>query len=121
MLDRLSIVKELQESNEEHEQNTIAQLIPPEVQEQLGAIKARYAKVQAKLGTEAAALTADIKQQVLAIGHTVTGESHQAKWVKGRTSWDTRALTGYAIAHPEVLELKKTGNPSVSIAPVKGK
>ena len=63
-------------------------------------------------------LTADVKQTVLFKGETAKGDHLQAVWMKGRTSWDTKALKGYAVSHPEITVLQKTGKPSVSIRKV---
>jgi hypothetical protein len=38
--------------------------------------------------------------------------------VKGRVSWDTKALDGYAVAHPEIEKLRIEGAPTVRIAKV---
>lgn len=58
---------------------------------------------------------------VLEKGESIKGELLQAVFSKGRTTWDTPALAGYAIAHPELNKLKKVGKPSVSIREVKEK
>jgi hypothetical protein len=60
-------------------------------------------------------LTEEIKADVLAAGQSVTGAHLQAVWVKGRVSWDTRRLDGYAAAHPEITAFRKIGEPTVSI------
>lgn len=80
-------------------------------------IKALDASLR-EIGDETAALTQEIKEAVLKIGNTVPGSFLQAVWNKGRTSWDTKALVGYAVSHPELNGLKKVGNPSVSIRKV---
>lgn len=59
-----------------------------------------------------------IKESVLSIGEPVKGEFLQAIFIKGRVSWDTKGLDGYAVAHPEILIFKKTGEPSVSLKKV---
>lgn len=58
---------------------------------------------------------------VLKVEESVKGERLQAAFTKGRTTWDTSALSGYALAHPELEKLKKVGKPSVSIREVKNK
>jgi len=40
---------------------------------------------------------------------------YKAIYVKGRITWNTKALIGYAIAYPEVEQFKKVGKPSVKI------
>ena len=65
-----------------------------------------------------AALEAEIKQAVISAGTTVKGSFIQAVFTKGRVSWDTKSLDGYAVAHPELLSLRKVGEPSVSLRAV---
>ena len=47
------------------------------------------------------------------------GSLLHAIYAAGRASWDTKALEGYAVAHPEILQFKKVGEPSVSIREMK--
>ena len=56
-----------------------------------------------------------IKATTLGIEETIKGDSLYAVFSKPRTSWDTKGLDGYAIAHPEVTAFRKVGKPSVSI------
>jgi len=57
----------------------------------------------------------DIKYAVLVLGESVKSEHIQAQYVKARVSWNTKALDGYAVAHPELESLRTTGEPSVRI------
>jgi hypothetical protein len=61
------------------------------------------------------ALIGEIKEAVLEHGSTIKGEDLMAVWSKGRTSWDTKKLDGFAAAHPEILQFKSSGKPSISI------
>jgi len=60
-----------------------------------------------------------INKAVLESGESIQGEKLQAVFSKGRTTWDAKSLSGYALAHPEINELKKVGKPSVSIREIK--
>lgn len=60
-----------------------------------------------------------IKDRVLTMGETVRGDALMAVWCKPRVSWDVKSLDGYAAAHPEILPFRHTGQPSVSIRPVR--
>jgi gas vesicle protein len=62
-----------------------------------------------------ATLDAEVKEAVLELNETVSGTDLQAIPCKGKTSWDGKGLTGYAVAHPEINAFKKTGNPYVMI------
>ena len=65
-----------------------------------------------------AALEAEIRQDVLALGQTVKGNGLQAVYLKGRVSWDAKSLDGYGLAHPELFAFRKEGEPSVSLRSV---
>ena len=85
-------------------------------------IKARVAEIEAEfagktegVNTNIAALEAEIKQAVLTHGASVKGSFFHAVFAKGRVSWDTKSLDGYAAAHPELLSFRKEGEPSVSL------
>lgn len=71
------------------------------------------------LGEKSSVQTKALIVEVIASEDTVTGEKLQAVFSKGRTTWDTKKLEGYTLAHPELNELKKTGKPSVSIREIK--
>lgn len=66
---------------------------------------------------------ADTERQVLdltlALGETVRGDALMAVWSKPRVTWDGKILEGYVIAHPELAAARHTGQPSVSIRPVR--
>ena len=64
------------------------------------------------------ALEAEVKQEVIEAGQTIKGSCLQACYAKGRVSWDTKMLDGYVVAHPEVEQFRKVGEPSVSIRKV---
>lgn len=92
--------------------------IPAEVQNILDEIEAEYAPKQDAIGAEILALEAQVKSTVLEAGETAKGGSLQAVFTKGRISWDTKALDGYAKANPAIVEFRKQGEPSVSIRKV---
>lgn len=60
-------------------------------------------------------LESEIKAAVIALGETVKADGIMAVYNKGRESWDGKALSGYAAAHPEILVFRSVGDPSVSI------
>lgn len=65
-------------------------------------------------------LTTQIKEVVIRNGVSVKGKYLRAIYSKGRKTWDTKAMEGSALAHPEINKFKKTGQPSISIREVKG-
>lgn len=93
----------------------IKAVIPPEVQERIDAIEAELSPKISAIIENVSNMESNIKERVLLEGETVKGSVLQAIYNKGRTSWDTKALDGYAKAHPELLEFRSEGKPYVSI------
>ncbi|MFA5379724.1 MAG: hypothetical protein WC455_28455 [Dehalococcoidia bacterium] len=91
--------------------------MPEEVRQAIRDIEEEYASVENAASETIAALRKEIVDAVIKNGETVKGAHLQAVYVKGRTSWDTKALDGFAAAHPEIGQFKKIGEPSVSIRP----
>lgn len=89
------------------------------VQPDLDALDVEYGPLFASADERATELTATVKAAVLATGETVKGVALQAVYARGRETWDSKALGGYAAAHPEIMRFQKVGEPSVSIRTVK--
>ena len=85
----------------------------------LAAIDLEYAPMIEEAEARCAALEQQVKAAVLAHGATVKGARVQAVYIKGRVTWDAKALDGYAVEHPELFAFRKEGAPSVSIRTVK--
>lgn len=81
--------------------------------------KAKFEADNCALTDEISGLESEIKAEILKKGETFSTEKMSAIWVKGRESWDGKILTGYAVAHPEILAAKKISAPTVRFAPVK--
>lgn len=103
LLDRLAQVRDWQAVLEEelrvHLQTTAPELV--------GYIEAADKQAQE--------VDSAIRQSTLVIAQTIQGATLQAVYVRGRTSWDGKALDGFAAAHPEILAFRKTGEPSVTV------
>ena len=95
-------------------QAAIDSVLTPEIKAQLAAIDAEFNPIAEAITETVATIEADIKAAVLAIGESVKGD-YTAVYAKGRVSWDTKALDGYAAAHPEIEKFRTVGQPSVSI------
>ena len=80
----------------------------------LELLKAQFEADNKALIDEIASDSAEIKAEVLERGETVKTPAMHAIWNKGKTTWDSRLLDGYAVAHPEILQARKVGNPTVS-------
>ena len=92
------------------------ELLAP-LQAALAQIDAEFAVPLTETEADIESLIAEIKADVLAHGETIKGKASnlQAVWSKGRVSWDSKKLDGYAAAHPEIAAFKTVGEPSVSI------
>jgi hypothetical protein len=101
-----------------HYEELRTSIIPAEIREQLAEIDAEASTEQQAASAGIDALTAEIKADVIAGGATVKADHLQAVYAKGRVSWDTKALDGYAAGHPEIAPFRKEGEPSVSIRKV---
>ena len=97
----------------------LEQAIPEEVQKQLEEIKAEYQPMIEQVQAALAYTKERIEQQVLDATTTWKGTRYMAVWNKGRETWDGHALDGFAMAHPEILQAKKIGNPTVTFRQVK--
>lgn len=96
-------------------QALIDTILTPEIKEQLAEVEAEFAPKVEALRAENEQLAAQIREQVLEFGTTVSGDFHQAVYTKPRVSWDNKGLAGYSVAHPEIMVFQKVGEPSVSI------
>jgi hypothetical protein len=90
------------------------------IQAELEALEAEFAPIIETAGQRVTELEQEVRAMVLKYGASVKGTRLQAVYAKGRTSWDTRGLSNYAVRHPEVLEYQKIGEPTISIRTVKG-
>ncbi len=96
-------------------QAIIERIMTPEIREQLAEVDAEFDPKIEELNQSKAILEAQIKAQVLEAGRTIKGSLHSFTFSKPRISWDSKGLDGYAAAHPEILQFRKEGSPSVSI------
>ena len=102
----------------QEKQALIDQVLTPEIKEKLAEIDAEFDPKADELSQQKSMLEADIKAEVLQAGQTVKGTFHSFVWSKPRVSWDTKALDGYALAHPEIQVFRSEGSASVSVRKV---
>lgn len=76
--------------------------------------KRQFDKENEDLSDAMKELEKQIKAEVLNFGQTVRTDMITAVYKKGKESWDSTLLKGFAIAHPEILAAHKMGEPSVS-------
>jgi hypothetical protein len=100
---------------EAEKKQLIDSVIPPEIKDKLAEIDAEFAQKSESIQAKKTELEAEIKAEVLEAGRSVKGTYHSFVWSKPRVSWDDKGLSGYALHHPEILQFRKVGNPSVSV------
>jgi hypothetical protein len=115
-LDRLAELDAQKDLVQMDMDNLKQSVIPVEIKEKLDDINAEYSPKLEAISTERATLEAEIRNDVMVSGQSVKGEVYNASYVNGRTSWDTKALDGYAAVHPEILQFKTVGAPTVRIS-----
>jgi hypothetical protein len=99
----------------QEKQALIDQVLTPEIKEKLAEIDAEFDPKVDEIAQQKSMLEAAIKQEILQAGRTIKGTFHSFVWSKPRVSWDTKALDGYAAAHPEIQQFRIEGSPSVSV------
>lgn len=95
------------------------ELLPPELRFELDELETERQAALDKATEGIQGLEKSIKELVKQHGATVKGSRLQAVWVKPRVSWDSKALEGYLIGHPELKKFRKIGNPSCRIMRLK--
>ena len=99
----------------QEKQALIDSVLTPEIKEKLAEIDAEFDPKAEDISQQKSMLEAEIKQEILEAGRTIKGTYHSFVWSKPRVSWDTKALDGYAAAHPEIQQFRVEGSPSVSV------
>jgi DNA-binding Lrp family transcriptional regulator len=86
-----------------------------QIQPELDALDAEYQPVLEAAHENMEALENEIKTDVLLYGESIAGGMYRACYTQGRVSWDNEGMIRYAAAHPDVLQFRKQGQPSVSL------
>jgi len=94
-------------------------LITPDILVQMNIIDDHYGDQITSISNVVGMLEYEIKELILSMGMTVNGDNLQAVFVKGRVTWDSKKLMGYAEAHPEINNFKKVGKPTAQIRTIK--
>lgn len=117
-LNRLSSYNQELENLASEYQKLVDSVIPEEVKKQLADIETEFTDKKSTLNSKIAELDNQIRQSVLVLGSSVKGDKLMAVWNKGRISWDTKGLDGFAVAHPEMAAFRKEGDPTVTLRKV---
>lgn len=114
-LDQLTRARDGLETLQVNLEDEINLAMPEEVRTRIRLIRETYQQAMDRLRSDISALEDLVRQNTLLYGQSVRSERMMAVWSGGRVSWDDQALSGYALAHPEIAKLRKVGAPSVSI------
>ena len=114
-LDQLAEFRSQKDSINLQQDEALKAAYPEELAKILDDIEAEFDGRLDTVSEKIATLEKEIKSDVLYFGETIKGTHLQAVWNKGRVSWNTKALDGYLVAHPELEKLRKQGKPSVTI------
>ena len=114
-LDKLSELQKTIEFNRKVHDAQKATLLPPEIKVALDRMDAEFDEKQAEVGKQIDEITTEIKLDTINFGSTVRGTFLMATWNKARETVDMKQLKGYAVAHPEVNSMIKTGEPTCTI------
>jgi len=96
-------------------QAVIDTILTPEIKEKLKEIDAEFESRSASAKEAIAELEAEVRKMILDHGASVRGNQLHAVWSPGRITWDHKSLDGYALGHPEILFMRKEGEPSVAL------
>lgn len=119
LLDELADLRDARDRMIEEKEGIIRRNQPKWWTEFLSDLDAEYGPRLAHVNERIAGVEREIKIQVELSGETATGSRLKAIFRRGATTWDTPALDGYAAAHPEIAQFRKTGKPSVVIQEIK--
>jgi len=114
-LERLAGLHAELDGLEAQKQKLIDQAVPADVRERLKDIETEFAQKEQAASANIESLEAEIKAETIAVGESVRASGLQAVWNKGRLTWDSKGLTSYSESHPEILQFRKEGEPSVTI------
>lgn len=101
-----------------HKQDAINKVLTPEIKAELAAIDIEFGQQIEAITSTMAIVEADVKAGVVTLGQTVKEGRFMAMYNKGRVTWDTKKMEGFALAHPELAALRKEGEPFVTIKKV---
>lgn len=118
-LERLQEVKNQLEIAEGEREEKLTEILSPEQIIEMNSIKSYYQEILSHFSDQASSIETTIKHLVTDHGESVKGDTLHAVYSPPRVTWDSKGLTGYAVAHPEIEAFKKVGKPSVSIRTIK--
>ena len=86
-----------------------------EIRQKVNEIEAEFAPKAEGLTKTIAETESAIKAEVIQSGETAQGDTLEAVFTNGRTSWDTKGLDAAIKVLPQLEQFKKQGDPYVTI------
>lgn len=87
----------------------------PQIVKEIREIEEEFSAARASAEKAGEDLKEAIRREVSKEGVSVKGDRLQAVFVKGRVTWDAKALDGYAINNPALFAFRKESEPTVQI------
>ena len=116
LLVRLEAMYDKRELQDKSEQALIDSILTPEIKMRIESIKAEYMAQNIGLAANIAETEKVLREIALQGCKPIKGEKWQVVWVKPRVTWDGKALESFAETYPQVLNFRKSGNPSTRIS-----
>lgn len=113
-LELLEMYTEEKEAIEAGIEQYLDSMIPEDIREKIAAARAEFKQEIEGLDKKISILQAEVKEIALFLETSIMTETISAIYSKPRVTWDSKALEGFMVAHPEISAFRKTGNPSVS-------
>jgi hypothetical protein len=85
------------------------------IEQAAAEIEAEFADQVEDVNERIVETEAQVRADVVTLGQSVKVNGLQAVYMKGRVTWDAKALDGYALGHPELFAFRREGEPSVSL------
>ena len=95
------------------------EMLSPEIRMALAELDAEFLETKDSAEANIGALKSQIEALAKEHGASVAGQYMRATFVKGRITWDAKALDGYMIAEPALAAFRKEGDPSIRIEFIK--
>lgn len=90
-------------------------VIPADIKAKLAEIDAEFDGKMEALSMERATLEAEIKEAVLQAGQSLKGTHHCFTFVQPAAIWNDKAVLGFAISNPQLMQFRKEKPPFVQV------
>jgi hypothetical protein len=114
-LDDLANLRAAHDAITLQKQALVDSVMTPEIRAKLADIDAEFLGKHEAINDKANPLEAEIKQAIIENGASVKGTFLHAIFMKGRVTWDAKALDAYAYTHPQIMGWRKEGEPTCSL------